>query len=197
MPKINTYTNASPISGSDKLVGTDASSSNMTKNFLISDLKAFIVDTPILGSFYSTTNQIAILTNTAYAMEFDTTDTVITNGVSLANNSELVVSVDGVYNLQFSAQLDRVSGSGTDTIDIWFRKNGVNIPNSNTRINMTGNLNSCKTVAAWNFMLDMNANDYVEIMWASTTTNIELIYAATSSPHPATPSVIATINKIA
>jgi hypothetical protein len=148
------------------------------------------------GSFYSTVNQSALSINTAYPMQFNNTDTSVTNGVSIASSSRLTVNTDGVYNVQFSAQLDRISGSGTDVVDIWFRKNGVDIPNSNTKITMTGNANACKTVAAWNFMVDMSANSYVEIMWSTTSTNIELIYEAVTAPHPATPSVIATINKI-
>jgi hypothetical protein len=129
-------------------------------------------------------------------MQFNNTDTSVTNGVSIASSSQLTVNTDGVYNVQFSAQLDRISGSGTDTIDIFFRKNGTSIPNSNTKITMSGNANACKTVASWNFMVDMSTNDYVEIMWSTTSTNIQLIYAAANGIHPATPSIIATINKI-
>lgn len=269
MPKISTYSNATPILGSDKLIGTDANQSNMTKNFLVSDLVAYFSANVTLdqvlannntsptrsivltsggiqastgyfttgltsegyieisdalrdssgysgasgdvlvssgssvqwktlsrGSFYSTQSQSALAINTGYAMTLNNTDTVVTNGISVVSSSRMTVTTAGIYNLQFSAQLDRVSGSGTDTVDIWFRKNGTNIPNSNTKVNMTGNANSTKVVAAWNFITDMAASDYIEIMWATTSTNIQIIYEAATGPHPATPSVIATLVKI-
>jgi hypothetical protein len=45
MAKIETYTIAnSPISGSDKLIGTDSAHDNATKNFTISELFTFIFE---------------------------------------------------------------------------------------------------------------------------------------------------------
>jgi hypothetical protein len=49
---------------------------------------------------------------------------------------------------------------------------------------------------AWNFFIRLNSGDYVEIMWATTASTIELIYENGTSIHPAIPSVIATINRI-
>lgn len=104
----------------------------------------------------------------------------------------------GVYNLQFSLQLDRTSGSGTDTVDIFLRKNGdTSIPYSNTKVTVSGSANNAKMVPAWNFFINhVDENDYYELMWTTTNTNILLLAEAANGIHPETPSVILTANKI-
>ena len=54
-------------------------------------------------------------------------------------------------------------------------------------------------VAAWNFFQNLNANDYVEIMWSSTDTNLLINWtAATTTPvvKPSIPSIILTVQQI-
>jgi hypothetical protein len=51
-------------------------------------------------------------------------------------------------------------------------------------------------VASWNFFIRLNSGDYVEIMWATTDSTIILQSDTLGTIHPATPSVIATINRI-
>jgi hypothetical protein len=53
-------------------------------------------------------------------------------------------------------------------------------------------------IAALNFYIDLVANDYVEIMWATTdiSVTLEQLPTQTSPTRPATPSVIATINMV-
>jgi hypothetical protein len=148
------------------------------------------------GSFYSNVSQSVGAINTATAMTLNNTDTSVTQNVSVLSSSHIVTSTAGVHNIQFSAQLDRVSGSGTDTVDIWFRKNGVDIPNSNSKIVISGTASNAKTLAAWNLFVNMAISDYIEIMWSSTSTNIQLITAPVNGVHPETPSLIVTINKI-
>jgi hypothetical protein len=149
------------------------------------------------GSFWSTQDQVAANTTTAYAITLNNTDPD-SNGVSIVSNSRITFGYSGVYNVQFSAQADRVSGSGTDTIDIWFRKNGVDVTDSNTIVTVSGGAAAAKTVAAWNYMLDLTANDYVELMWRTSDTRLELIAdaAGTSPTRPAIPSAIVTAQQV-
>ena len=119
--------------------------------------------------------------------------------------SKLVVTYPGIYNLQFSAQMVNTDSQIHD-IDIWFRKNGVlsssaDIPNSNSQYsipNKHGSING-HLIAALNFFVDLEAGDYVEIMWHTfdTSTTIEALPAVSASGTtpaiPATPSVIATM----
>lgn len=159
-----------------------------------------ITGTPY-GSFYDTTIQSATLPNTAYAMKLNSSDSPYTSGVVITNNAQgnptrILVKQTGIYNLQFSAQLQRSSGTNSQVVDIWLRKNDNtgDLANTNTHVEMQGTLNYL--VTAWNFFVSLNANDFVELMWATTSTTIQLYYDAPSSPHPATPSLIVTMNKV-
>lgn len=140
------------------------------------------------------TDQSAASTTTAYAVTFNTTDYAL--GASLSNSSRLNVNYSGLYNLQFSIQF-----ANTDTqiqdVDIWFRKNGTDIANSNSKFsvpNSHGGTNG-HLIAALNFYIELAKNDYVQIMWATTSTQvtIEQLPAQTSPTRPATPSAIATL----
>ena len=78
------------------------------------------------------------------------------------NSSKVKVDTVGVYNVQFSAQLYRVQGGSVKEAVIWLRKNGVNVPDTSTRVTMQSN--SDFLVAAWNFFISLSANDYIELI---------------------------------
>jgi hypothetical protein len=149
------------------------------------------------GAFWSTQDQAAANTTTAYAITLNNTDPD-SSGVSVVSNSRLTFAYPGVYDIQFSAQADRISGSGTDTIEIWFRKNGTDIADSNTVVTVSGGASAAKTVAAWNYMTELNANDYIELMWRTSDTRLELIAdaAGTNPTRPAIPSIILTASQV-
>ena len=142
------------------------------------------------GSFYDTTTQLAALINTAYAITFNSTDMSV--GVTLGSpTSRVYVDTHNVYNIQFSAQLDKTAG-GTASIWIWLRKNGVDVPHSAGQIQVQGN--NAETLAAWNYLLDMNAGDYFELMWEVDDISVEITAFAASAVHPAVPSIILTVS---
>jgi hypothetical protein len=148
------------------------------------------------GAFQDGTDQTAANTTTAYAITFDTTD--YTNGVTLSNSSRLNVAQAGIYNIQFSIQFKNTTNDGQD-VDVWFRKNGTNIDNSNSRFHLSQRKSSgdpSHLIAALNFFVSLAANDYVEIMWRPTSTSVSIEHFATSSTptRPAVPSVIATVS---
>jgi hypothetical protein len=163
-------------------------------NTLWEELQGFGRSVPILhyGAFSDTTTQVAASINVAYGMVFNTTDS--SNGVSVGSpTSRLVANFQGVYNVQFSAQLDKTSGSAAN-IYIWLRKNGTNVPNTTTVVTLQGS--SAKAVAAWNYIVQLDPTQYVELMWATDDTNVKILAATATSVWPATPSVIATVTQV-
>ena len=146
------------------------------------------------GSFWSDVSQ-NIIGATGTAMTLNNTDPD-SNGVSIVSNSRITVANQGVYNIQFSAQIDRISGSGTDTVNIWFKKNGNNILDSNTIVTVSGAAAAAKTVPAWNYTLELNSGDYIEIFWYTTDTNIKLITFSAVGSIPSVPSVIVTVQQV-
>ena len=159
-----------------------------------------ITGTPY-GSFYDTTIQSATLINTAYAMKLNSSDSPSTSGVIITNNAQgnptqILVKQKGIYNLQFSAQFQRASGGTTETIDIWLRKNDNTGDLANTNTHVSVQANATYLVTAWSFFVSLNVNDFVELIWSTTSTAIQLYYDSATALHPATPSLIVTINKV-
>jgi hypothetical protein len=147
------------------------------------------------GAFQDSTDQTAANTTTAYAVTFNTTD--FANGVTMASGSRITVADSGIWNLQFSLQFKNTSNDGQD-VDIWFRKNGANIDNSNSRFHLPARKaagDPSHLIAALNFFVSLVNNDYIEIMWRTTSTavSIEHFDTSTSPTRPAVPSAIATM----
>ena len=147
------------------------------------------------GAFQDSTDQVAVSTTVAYPITFNTTD--FSNGVAVASNSRITVANAGIWNLQFSIQLTNTTNASQD-VDIWFRVNGTNVANSNSRFGFAprkGVGDPYHTIAALNYFVSLNATDYVEIMWRPTDVGVKIEqYAASASPtRPAVPSAIATM----
>ena len=141
------------------------------------------------GSFSDTTDQIAAGVNTPTAVKFNTTE--ISRGVTIGSpTSRIVVDKQGVYNFQFSLQVDKTSG-GKGSMYIWPRINGNNVARSASIVTIKDN--DSETVPAWNFLLPLNANDYVEIMWQVDTTDLRLEFVAAAGNVPDIPSAILTV----
>jgi hypothetical protein len=148
------------------------------------------------GAFQDSTDQVAANTTTAYAVTFNTTD--FSNGVTMASGSRITVADAGIWNLQFSIQFTNTTNDSQD-VDVWFRVNGTNAANSNSRFGFAprkGASDPYHTIAAMNYFLSLNATDYVEIMWRPTDVGVTIEqYAAGTSPtRPAVPSAIVTMS---
>lgn len=164
-----------------------------TKIILLPFSAAAYADQIPFGGFQDTTDQTAASTTTAYAITYNTTD--FSNGVTLSNSSRINFKNAGTYNIQFSIQFQNTDTQIHDT-DVWFRKNGSDIAGSNSQFSIPNSHGGTPghLIAALNFFVSVAANDYIELMWATTNTavTIEQIPAQTSPTRPSTPSVIVT-----
>ena len=146
------------------------------------------------GSFFDTTTQTT-LGGTEEIMSFNNIDLSATNGVTLVGGTQITATVNGVYNLQFSAQIRKTSGGQAQLIYIYFKKNGIAIPDSATALTLANN--GVLVVASWNFFIQLNIGQYVEIAWYATAPTIELYNTPPPNPSiPNIPSVIATIQQV-
>ena len=132
--------------------------------------------------------------DTITPLRLNTTD--LTNGVSLQGTpqTQIKVSNTGVYNVQFSAQLNHTTG-GLAVVTFWLRKNGLDVPDTSTDVTIEGN--NTKIVPAWNFLISASANDYFELVVSATDDHCEIYYsgARTSPVRPALPSLIVTVTQ--
>lgn len=105
--------------------------------------------------------------------------------------SRIYVSETGVYNVQFSAQCNLATGGATAAAYFWLRINGKNLADSAGKVVITGP--NAETMAAWNYIISLQAGDYIELAWSSSESHMYLEYEAATSVRPALPAVILTI----
>ena len=112
-------------------------------------------------------------------------------GITLVSGNRFTAGVNGIYNFQFSLQL--VSAVNNKQAHVWLKKDGATMANSNTEIDLPNKDNGY--VAAWNFLVPLNAGQYLQLAWTS---NDSVNIKANSTPTygPAIPSVIVTMNLI-
>ncbi len=147
------------------------------------------------GSFYHTASMNLLASGSIYSMSLSTTD--FANGVSIggASKSEITFANPGVYDIQFSAQITKTSGTKSN-VYIWLDQNGSSVPNTNTDVTLAGG-SGVRVVAAWNFFVKTTTpNEYAKLMYAGTVGNVQFLYETGSGVIPAIPSLIVTVNRV-
>lgn len=154
------------------------------------------------GSFYDGTTQGAFTQNTVSTITINSTDLTATNGVYLggatgATFSRIYNTYAGVYNVQFSAQLTTNSGGNNAEIaNIFIKKNGAIVPDTDGQVSIPTKAGG--SIAAWNYLLALNAGDYIEFCINPATTSVYLSsLPASGTASPASPSIIVTYTQAA
>jgi hypothetical protein len=154
--------------------------------------------TPTYGQFWSNVTQTVASANTEYQFVFNNTNG--RNNVQLGtgvSNSRVIINQTGLYNIQFSAQIDKSSGGGTtSTAYIWFKKNGTAIVDSAGFFTLD---NAVQAVQSWNILTEVTTpGDYYEIAYAASATNFNFPTLAgnVAIGYPASPSIIITVTPI-
>jgi len=144
------------------------------------------------GQFKKTTSVSPAATNTAYAITFDTTEE--SNKVSIGSPaSRIVVEEAGIYN--FSAHFTVLSNNASaKTVYFWFRKNGVDV--SASTFLSTSDINGGHMASGRDDFFSLVAGDYIELMWAADSTNIELHASAATSFAPSGPSCLLSVMQV-
>ena len=142
------------------------------------------------ASFYDTTTQNNPVVNGVNIMTYN--NTVQSHGITVVDGSKITFTKAGVYNIAFSAQLDKTD-SGQDQVAIWLAKNGNYEDWSATMVD--ANNNNAKVVAAWNFFVEVQAGDYYQLKWKSADADLRL-YAQPTNAIPGIPSIILTVNQV-
>ena len=149
------------------------------------------------GQFQSNVNQTAAAIDVAYPITYTASDFL--DGVTLSSGSRLTVPAAGVYTVTFSIQFKNTT-NGVQDIDIWLRKNGTDVPDTNSRFSIVarkGAGNPSHLIATTPIMVELAANDYVQVMFHVTDVGVSIEHfpAVTAVPGttpaiPATPSAI-------
>jgi len=148
-------------------------------------------ETYFLNAFDTTTQVNSAVSGNAF--QYD--NVVDLRGISVVSGTMLQVANSGVYDIQFSVQLEKDSANKED-VDIWLRKNQVDVPWSATTIVVEGS--SERQVAAWNFFLSMDTNEHAEIIWHTADTDVKAVAVTghVNPSHPDIPSIILTMDNV-
>lgn len=147
------------------------------------------------GSWYDTTTQAALVANTPYSMSLSSES--FNRGFRIISGSRITAENNGIYNIQFSAQLENTANN-TAVVNIWFAKNNTDLPHSDTKTEINKQSGtSGKAVAAWNFMEYLDSGSYFEIRWKADRNSVVLRAETASLNSPEIPSLIVTMDQIA
>jgi hypothetical protein len=144
------------------------------------------------------TNQLTGTAGGVGTYSVSTSGTIASTALQGRVTSKIVASVSGTYNLQWSGQFANLSNS-SETAYVWIRINGVDLAGSTGQIGMLARKSAGVAndmVVGWNYYVNLNAGDYVELFWLVTdATNVTLASNVknTSPAYPSTASVVLTI----
>jgi hypothetical protein len=195
----NTTTLSSLSGGGTRMVVADSTGILSTQAIPAGFVKYY-------GAWQDNATQTAAASNTGYGVRFNVPDItgygVTVQADSLGNNTLIKMANAGTYNIQFSFQFENTDNA-EEYVYIWLRKNGqtsaADIPASNTIITIHRKSGSTPghAVAAWNFFVEAAANDFFQIVWATTdATHVTMPFYAATGFAPSTPSTILTVNQI-
>ena len=172
------------FAGSSKITGN----ANITQNLVV--LGNVSIKKPY-GMYSSTQTQTIAVANTAYPVTFNWTEDDYQMRKS-NDNANFTAGQTGDYLIELSAIA--VTDLPNKHIEIWVQKNGINVPRSNTHVEITNA--GTEQVIAVPFIIDLNTTDKFRIMYASDDAGTQLLYTPATSYSPETPSIIMTFSKI-
>ena len=196
---LNAITSSGPTAGrptSDLYVGQIYFDTDLGQQVIWNGTAWTFCGSGFYGTFFDNTDQVAASTTVAYPVTFNTPNGA--RGVELQNSSQVTFPYAGVYNIQFSIQFINTDNNTNNPaeVNVWFRLNGSDVAESNSQftiVNKHGSHDGAM-IAALNFIIEVSANDYVQLMWQTENTSISIqtLPAGTTPTTPVTPSVILT-----
>lgn len=158
-------------------------------NLLIGEFGGRFIEAPN-GKFFSTIDQTAAMTNTAYALEFE--NTYLGEAISIEGTpkTRITPTYSGVYNFELSIELTSTNANSKE-LSFWVRRDGVDVATTARQhvIAGSGGVDDFE----YSFTLDVQAGQYVELMWATTDITVVLDAQPAVSPRPAIPSTLITV----
>jgi hypothetical protein len=113
--------------------------------------------------------------------------------VSVVSSSRITVARTAIYEAYYSIQIHRTSGGSPVFVYIWLRKNGLDVPDTNGRVEINSNNGDMLPIVP--YILSLNAGDYIEFVLQADDINVQLL-TTTPTIGPRIPAIIAGIKEI-
>lgn len=144
------------------------------------------------GLFFDLGTYSPAAINTGYPLEFKVS--YLNNAVSVVDDTKITVSVGGVYNFQYSSAVTS-SNSSLKTVWVWIVRNGTPVGYSTNEYTISGA--GTDTIISWNFNIDLDVGEYIQMYWGASDTNVSIGTTAPTAPHPGIPANVIAVNFIA
>lgn len=146
----------------------------------------------VYGQWQYNTTVTPVAANTAYVFPIGTQD--FASVATVGSTSRIIPGKAGLFNLQFSVQVNNADNGSEHFAYIWLRKNGSDVAGSMGRVGVVKNGDN---IASWNYFVDPgNTTDYFEIAYAVDNTQITFPSYASTAFGPATATIITTITPV-
>ena len=143
------------------------------------------------GLFYDLGTYSPALPNTGYPLEFK--QTYLGNGISVVDDTKITVTYGGVYNFQYSSALTSTNSS-LKTVWVWIVRSGTPVGYSTNEYTISGS--GTDTIISWNFNIDVDSGEYIELYWAADNVNVTIGTTAPTPPHTGIPANVVAVNFI-
>lgn len=153
------------------------------------------------GSFWDNTSQYITTINTPTAILLRSGD-LANYGTAIASGSRMTVLYPGIYSITFSIQFSNDDAQIHDA-NVWLRKNDSgtpgDVPSSDSRFSIISSHGGVhgNVIGTVNFVMELAAYDYIELMWAATSLSVYIHAEAAGASNPAIPGIICTITQVA
>lgn len=144
------------------------------------------------GLFFDLDSYTPGAINTGYPLEFK--ETYLSNAVHIVDNTKITVDIGGVYNFQYSSAVTSSSASTKD-VWVWIVRNGTPVGYSTNAYTISGS--SASTIISWNFNIDLDVGEYIELYWGANSTNVHITTTPPAVPHTGIPANVVAVNFIA
>ena len=148
------------------------------------------IQPPGLATYSSTADQVIAVSGTPQALTYNTTQ--FNQGTTLVSNSRVYATAQGNYALSYSVELQHAGAGATQIATTFLKKNGTTIANTGRQWSIASG--SFQNAATAEFVVSLNAGDYVEVFFNGDT-SLSANATAAAGALPAIPSVVFNIKQ--
>ena len=205
--KVNSRSNWAALN--PVLMDGEAAVESQTNNLKIGNGKSTWNQLPYFSgpgywaSFWDSTSQTATA-NTPTSIYLRSEDPA-NRGIHIVSQNRITFDHAGVYSITFSIQFSN-TGEQIHDVNVWLRKNDSgasgDVPATDSRFSIISSHGGIpgSVIGCVNFVLPVVANDYLELIWATSNANAFILAeTAATSPfaHPSIPGVVCTVVQVA